>query len=147
MSGSVVALALNEQTMPAQLTVNDGTGGWLAGAPDVPGATTTENSCSPPPAALVVAVRLAAVPTPTAPLESASKELTLPPPVVAGFARVVLVAGLVQVWVTEDFSLQELTSQEPAFATATVGETWLVVEVVPAVCAEAVTDDAATVLR
>ena len=95
----------------------------------------------------MVAVRPAAVPTATAPLESASRELTLPLPVPAGLARVVLVAGLVQVWVTEDFSLQELTSQEPAWATATVGETWLVVEVVPAVWAEAVTDEVPPVLR
>ena len=40
---------------------------------------------------------------------------------------------------TEDFSLQELTSQEFGWATATVGETWLVVVVVPAVWADAVT--------
>ena len=95
----------------------------------------------------MVAVRLAAVPTATAPLESASRELTLPLPVEAGLARVVLLAGLVQVWATEDFSLQELTSQELAWATATVGETWLVVEVVPAVCADAVTDALPALLR
>ena len=95
----------------------------------------------------MVAVRPAAVPTATAPLESASRELTLPLPVAAGLARVVLVAGLVQVWATEDFSLQELTSQELACATATVGETWLVDVVVPAVCADAVTDALPPLLR
>src|SRR4051794_32677146 len=94
--------------------------------PPVPGLTTTENSCSPPAAVLVVAVREAAVPVGTAAPESASRELTLPLPVDAGLARVVLVAGLVQVWVVEDFSLQELTSQEFAWVTAAVGETWLV---------------------
>ena len=98
-------------------------------------------------AVLVVAVRAAAVPVATAPPESASRELTLPLPVAAGLARVVLVAGLVQVWVTEDFSLQELTSQELAWPTATVGETWLAVVVVPGVCAEAVTDAAPPLLR
>ena len=143
----MVAEALKEQAIPVQLTVNDGTGGWLVGVVEVPGLTTTENSCSPPAAVLVVAVRDAAVPVATAPLESASRELTLPLPVPAGLARVVLVAGLVQVWVTEDFSLQELTSQELAWATATVGETWLAVVVVPAVCAEAVTDDVPPTLR
>src|ERR1700712_6065733 len=90
--------------------------------PPVPGLTTTEKFCSPPAAVLVVAVREAAVPVATAPPESASSELTLPLPVAAGLARVVLVAGLVQVWVTEDFSLQELNSQELAWPTATVGE-------------------------
>src|SRR5436853_407895 len=114
--------------MPEQFTVKEGTGGWLAGVVPTPGLTTTEKSCGPPVAVLVVAVREAAVPVATAPPESASSELTLPLPVAAGLARVVLVAGLVQVWVTEDFSLQEFTSQELAWATATVGEAWLAVE-------------------
>ena len=70
----------------------------------------------------MVAVRLAAVPMATGPLESAVSKLTLPLPVAAGMARLVLPAGGVQVWVVEDFSLQELTSQEPDWATATVGE-------------------------
>ena len=47
----------------------------------------------------------------------------------------------------EDFSLHALTSHEPACATATVGELWLVVVVVPAVCAEAVTEGLPPVLR
>ena len=63
----------------------------------------------------------AAVPVATGPLESASRELTLPLPVPAGVARVVELAGLVQVWVIEDFSVQELTSHELRSATATVG--------------------------
>src|SRR6195952_4424192 len=113
--------------------------GSVGGVTPVPGLTTTEKFGSPPAAVLVVAVREAAVPVATAPPESASSELTLPLPVAAGLARVVLVAGLVQVWVTEDFSLQDFTSQEFAWLTATVGETWLAVVVVPGVCAEAVT--------
>ena len=57
-------------------------------------------------------------------------------------ARAVLPAGAVQgLGSVEDFSLQELTSQEPAWATATDGVVWLVAEVVPAALAEAVTDD------
>src|SRR3954469_489158 len=102
-----------------------GSVGWTV---PVPGLTTTENSCSPPAAVLVVAVRDAAVPVATAPLESASRELTLPLPAPVGLARVVLEAGLVQVWAVEDFSLQELTSQELGRLTATVGETWFVVD-------------------
>ena len=87
-----------------------------------------------------MAVRPAAVPVATAAPESASSELTLPPPVAAGVARLVLSAGAVQgLGSVEDFSLQELTSQEPAWATATDGVVWLVLEVVPAVLAEAVT--------
>src|SRR5690349_15939879 len=117
--------------MPVQFTVKDGTGGWLVGVPEVPGLMTTENSCSPPAAVLVVAV-----PVGTAAVEAGESGVSLPLPVPGGVARGVLVAGLVQVWVTEDFSLQELTSQELACETATVGETWLVEEVVPAVWAD-----------
>ena len=47
----------------------------------------------------------------------------------------------------EDFSLQELTSQEPGWATATEGVVWLVVEVVPEVWAEAVTAEVPASLR
>ena len=48
----------------------------------------------------------------------------------------------------EDFSLQELTSQEPAWATATEGAVKLVVAVLgPAVLAEAVTAEVPPVLR
>ena len=106
-----------------QEVVNDGTGARLAGGVvAVPGLITTENSWVPPPAALVVAVRPAAVPVGTGALESASSELTLPLAGGRGVARVVLSAGSVQVWGSvEDFSLHELTSQEPAWATATDG--------------------------
>ena len=106
-----------------QEVVKEGTGAWLAGGVvAVPGLITTENSWVPPPAALVVAVRPGAVPVATGAPESASRELTLPEPVAAGVARVVLVAGLVQViGSVEDFSLQEFTSQEPGWATATEG--------------------------
>ena len=49
---------------------------------------------------------------------------------------------------SEDFSLQELTSQEPAWATATEGVVKLVVAVVvPAVLAEAVTAEVPPLLR
>ena len=58
----------------------------------------------------------------------------------------VLVAGAVQVEAVEDFSLHELTSQEPACATATDGVVKLVPDVVPAVLAEAVTDEVPPVL-
>ena len=59
-----------------------------------------------------------------------------------------LLAGGVQVCAVEDLSDQELTSQELACATATVGELWLVaVVVVPAVCADAVTEELPPVLR
>ena len=89
-----------------------------------------------------------AVPVATGAPESASRELTLPEAVAAGVARVVLVAGLVQViGSVEDFSLQELTSQDPGWATATAGAVWLVVEVVPEVCAEAVTEEVPASLR
>ena len=47
----------------------------------------------------------------------------------------------------EDFSLQELTSQDPGWATATAGAVWLVAEVVPAVLAEAVTAEVPPLLR
>ena len=59
----------------------------------------------------------------------------------------VLSAGAVQVESVEDFSLQELTSQDPVWATATEGAVWVVVEVVPAVLAEAVTAEVPPVLR
>ena len=72
----------------------------------------------------------------------------MPLPVAAGVARVVLVAGLVHViGSVEDFSLQELTSQEPGWATATEGAVWLVVEVVPTVWADAVTAEVPASLR
>ncbi|MET0837578.1 MAG: hypothetical protein ABWY19_02270 [Marmoricola sp.] len=93
------------------------------------------------------ATRAAAVPMATGPFESAIKALTFPLPVAAGTARLVLPAGAVQVWVVEDFSLQEFTSQEPGWVTATVGELWVVPEVVPLVCAEAVTVGLPPVLR
>ena len=48
-------------------------------------------------------------------------------------------AGAVQVDTAEDFSAQELTSQEPAWATATDGVV-NEVPVVPGLLAEAVTD-------
>ena len=129
--------------------VKDGTGGWLVGGVTVPvpGLTTTENSWLPPPATLVVAVRPAAVPVGTAALESASRELTLPPPVPTALVRAVLLAGAVHVEAVEDFSLQELTSQDPDWATATEGAVKLVAEVVPAVLAEAVTAEVPPLLR
>ena len=87
-----------------------------------------------------MAVRAAAVPVATGAFESATRELTLPLPVIAGVDLVVELLGLVQVWSTDDFSLQALTSQEPACATATEGAMKLVVAVLgAAVPAEAVT--------
>ena len=106
----------------------------------VPGLTTTENIGVAPPEMLEVAVLPAAVPVATGPLESPSRELTLPPPVAAGVARDWVPAGAVQVDAAEDFSLQELTSQEPAWATATAGVV-KEVPVVPGLLAEAVTDE------
>ncbi len=143
----MVAPALNEQTSALQVLVNDGTGGWLVGVVVCPGLITTEKFWSPPVEVLVVAVRAAALPTATAPLESASRALTLPPPVPAGVARVVLVAGLVHVVAVEDFSLQALTSQELPWATATAGAEWLVEDAVAATLAEAVTEEVPPLLR
>ena len=66
----------------------------------------------------------------------------------AGARRLVAFAGAVQVWAVEDRSDQELTSQEPACVTGTVGELWLVAVVaVPAVWADAVTEELPPVLR
>ena len=94
----------------------------------MPGLTTTENSCC---AAAGRGGRGGAAGGGAgghrARSESASSELTLPLPVLAGVAREVLPAGAVQgLGSVEDFSLQELTSQEPACATATEGVVWLV---------------------
>ena len=145
LSGSEEPVASKLHFIRVQSEVKEATGARLAVA--TPGLMTTENSWVPPAEALVLATRPAAVPVATVPLESASRELTLPLPVAAGVARLELLVGAVQVWVVEDFSLQELTSQEPACATATVGEVWVVVEVVPAVCSEAVTVGLPPVLR
>ena len=106
-------------------------GSWAGCPGPMPGLTTTENSWLAPPEALVRATRPAAVPVATAPLESAIRELTLPLPVAAGFARVVELVGLVQVWVVDDFSLHAFTSQEPAWATPTDGLVCVVEAVVP----------------
>ena len=132
-----------------QLEVNEATGALLVGGTPVsmPGLTTTENSWVLAPARLVVAVRPVAVPVGTAAPESASRELTLPPPVAAAVVRLVLSAGAVQVESIEDRSLHELTSQDPAWATATSGAVCVVVEVVPAVLAEAVTAEVPAELR
>ncbi len=102
-----------------------------------------------PAEALVVAVRAAAVPVDTGAFESAIRELTLPLPVPSpGSTWCVELPGLVQVWSTDDFSLQALTSQEPACATATEGAMKLVVAVLgAAVPAEAVTAEVPPVLR
>ena len=145
LSGSEEPAASKVHFIRVQSEVKEATGARLAVT--VPGPMTTEKSWVPPPEALVRATRPAAVPVATGPLESATRELTLPLPVAAGFARVVELVGLVQVWVVEDFSVQELTSHEPAWATATVGEVWVVVAVVPGVWAEAVTDGSEPVLR
>jgi hypothetical protein len=81
-------------------------------------------------------------------LESVISELILFVLVDAGARRVVAFVGLVQVCTRDDRSDQELTSQEPAWATGTVGELWLVAVVAdPAVWAEAVTVELSPVLR
>jgi hypothetical protein len=94
-----------------------------------------------------VAVRPPAVPVGTGPAESPTTELTLPVPVPAALLRTVVVAGACQVTVEEDFSLQELTSQDPAVGTVTAGVEWLVAEVLRRTEAEAVTAEAPSVLR
>jgi hypothetical protein len=122
--------------------------GLVPGVSAAPGLTTTEKRWVFAVALLVRATRAAAVPMGTTPLESAVSELTLLVLVAAGVARVVVFVGRVQVWVVEDLSDQELTSQDPACATATVGELWLVVVVVvPEVRADAVTEELPPVLR
>ena len=95
--------------------VNEATGALLVGGTPVstPGLTTTENSCAPLPARLVVAMRPAAVPVGTAASESARSELTLPPPVPAARGAGGAVGGWRPRRVVEDLSLQELTSQDP----------------------------------
>ena len=114
----------------------------------VPGLTTTEKRWVFATARLDRATRAAAVPVATGPLESVISELILFVPVDAAARRVVALVGLVQVCAREDRSDQELTSQEPDCATATVGELWLVAVVVePAVSADAVTEGLLPVLR
>ena len=132
MSGSVLPPALKLHVMAVHEVVKEGTGGsFCGGLPgSVPGLTTTENSWLLPPARLVVAVRPAALPVATAALESASRELTLPLSLSAAktaLVRSVLLAGAVHAVSFEDFSLQELTSQDPAWATLTEGAMKLVV--------------------
>ncbi len=118
------------------------------GGATVPGLITTENFWVFATARLDLATRAAAVPVATGPLESASSELILLVLVDAAARRLVALAGEVQVWAVDERSDQELTSQEPACATATVGELWLVAVVaVPAVWAEAVTEELPPVLR
>ena len=133
-----------------QEEVNDATGATLVGGVTVPvpGLTTTENSWAPPPAEAGRGGAAGGGPVATGAPESASRPLTLPPPVPSGVARPVLPAGAVQALGSiEDFALHELTSQDPVWATATDGVVWLVAEVVPAVLAEAVTDDVPPALR
>ena len=92
-------------------------------------------------------MRPAAVPVATAPLESASNPLILPPPVPAGATRWVALAGGVQVNAVEDFSLQKFTSQEFPCATLTVGVVKLVALVLIGTLADAVTDAVPRELR
>jgi hypothetical protein len=56
-------------------------------------------------------------------------------------------AGGVHATTVEDFSVQELTSQEPACATATAGEVWLVAPALTVAEAEAVTAEVPAELR
>ena len=133
-----------------QVEVNEATGRWLVGGTPVsmPGLTTTENSWVPPPARLVVAVRPAAVPVGTAAPESASSELTLPPsrwrPRVA---RLVLSAGAVQVEVGRGLLAPGVDQPGPGLGHGDVRGGVVVVEVVPAVLAEAVTAEVPAELR
>src|SRR3954465_15082128 len=85
LSASVEPVASKPHVMPEHEVVKLATGAVLVGGVTVPvpGLTTTENSWPPPPAVLLVAVRPAAVPVATGAPESASRELTLPPPVAA----------------------------------------------------------------
>ena len=91
-------------------------------------------------AALVVAVRPAAVPVATASFESPRTPLTFPVPVAAALVRAVVSDGNVQVrGSVDDFSVQIETSQLFSFSTATVGAVWLEVDVVPAPTSDATT--------
>lgn len=103
-SGSVEPDASTSQPRAAHDTVKAAAGG--SAPTSSPACTTTENIRSRLAAALVVAVRPAAVPDGTAAAESPSTELTLPLPVVAAEVRAVTPAGVLQVDVVDDFSLQ-----------------------------------------
>jgi hypothetical protein len=94
------------QVSPLHEAVNEAVGTPLEGFVSLPGWTTTENITARETAALVVAVRPAAVPVPTAVLESPRTPLTLPEPVAAAVVLEVVSPGSVQVVVTEDFSPQ-----------------------------------------
>ena len=149
LSGSEEPPASKVHVIAVHAEVNEATGAPLTGGTPVstPGLTTTENSWVLPPARLVVATRPAALPVGTAAPESARSELTLPPRVPAAVVRLVLSAGAVQVESSEDLSLQELTSQDPVWATVTSGVVCVVVEVVPAMLADAVTAEVPAELR
>ena len=98
--------------------------------------------------ALVLAVRPPAWPPAGPAPESPRTALTFPLPVVTFCVRTVAAAGVVQVsGSTEDFSLHQLTSTEPAVLTGTVGVVAAdVVVSTPATC-DAVTEDAPDGLR
>jgi hypothetical protein len=140
LSGSELPLASNSHVSPLQSAVNSAVGASLVGTSTSPGATTTESITVRVTAALVVAVRPAAVPVATASFESPRTPLTFPVPVAAAVVREVVSDGNVQVrGSVDDFSVQIETSQLFSFSTATVGAVWLEVDVVPAPTSDATT--------